>query len=238
MGILLSQNGVGPMEEKVRATKEASRPTTPSEVRSFLGLVGFCSRFIPDFATIAEPLRALTRNGVEFEWTNVQEKAFQTLKEQLAEVSILAYLEKTAHTRVIVYVSPVGLTGYFSSGGEWAEPYCVLCRSLSDVERRYSQTEKESLALVWACERFNLYLNGSPEFDLVTDHQALKTIFGPRSKPSARIKRWVLRLQPYNYRVCFVSSRNNIADAPSHSTKIPASQRYIQDEEYVWEVTL
>ena len=55
----------------------------------------------------------------------------------------------------------------FSSGGEWAEQHCVLCRSLSDVERRYSQTEKKALALVWACERFNLYLNGLP------DHQAL-----------------------------------------------------------------
>ena len=55
MGILLSQHGVGPTEEKVQAVKEASRPTTPSEVRSFLGLVGFSSKFIPDFATFAEP---------------------------------------------------------------------------------------------------------------------------------------------------------------------------------------
>jgi len=127
MGILLSQHGVGPTEEKVRAMKEASSPTTPSEVRSFLilGLVGFSSRFIPDFATIAEPLRAPTRNEVKFEWTNVQEKAFQTLKEQLAEVSILAYFDKTAHTRVIADASLVGLSGFFSSGGEWVEP--LLC---------------------------------------------------------------------------------------------------------------
>ena len=74
MRILLSQHGVGPTEEKVWAVKDASRPTTPSEVRSFLGLSVFSSRFIPDFATIAEPLRALTRNGVKFEWTEVQEK--------------------------------------------------------------------------------------------------------------------------------------------------------------------
>ena len=114
----------------------------------------------------------------------------------------------------------------------------MLCRSLSDVEWRYSQTEKRALALVWTCERFNLYLNGLPEFHLVTDHQALKTIFGSGSKPSARIKHWVLRLQSFNYRVCFVSSRNNIADALSRLTKIPASQGYIQDEEYVREVTL
>ena len=71
MGILFSQYGAGPKEEKVRAVKETSRPTTPSEVKSFLGLVGFSSRFIPDFATIVELLRALTRNGVKFEWTEV-----------------------------------------------------------------------------------------------------------------------------------------------------------------------
>ena len=74
MGILLSQHSVGPTEEKEWAVKDASRPTTPSQVRSFLGLVGFSSRFISDFACIAEPLRALTRNGVNFEWTEVQEK--------------------------------------------------------------------------------------------------------------------------------------------------------------------
>ena len=227
MGILLSQHGVGPTEEKVWAVKEASHPITPSEVRNFLGLVRFSSRFIPDFATIAEPLRALTRNGVKFEWTEVQDKAFQTLKEQLAEVPI-------AYCRC----QPGRIWRCSSSGGEWAEQHCELCRSLSDVEQRYSQTEKKALALVWACERFNLYLNGLPEFHLVADHQALKTIFGPRSKPSARIKHWVLRLQSLNYRVCFVSSRNNIADALSRLTKILASQGYIQDEEYVREVTL
>ena len=59
MGIILSQLGIGPTEEKVRAVVEASRPTSPSEVRSFLGLVGFSTRFIPDFATVAEPLTRL-----------------------------------------------------------------------------------------------------------------------------------------------------------------------------------
>ena len=125
MGILLSQHGVGPTEEKVRAVKEASHPITPSEVRSFLGLVGFSSRFIPDFTTIAEPLRALTRNGVKFEWTKVKEKAFQTLKEQLAEVFILAYLDKTAHTRVIVDASAVGLGAVLVREVNWQS--CAEC---------------------------------------------------------------------------------------------------------------
>ena len=72
----------------------------------------------------------------------------------------------------------------------------------------------------------------------MTDHQALKTIYGPTPKPSARIERWVLRLQPFNYKVRFVTSRENIADALPRLTKIPASKGYVQDEEYVREVTL
>ena len=54
---------------------------------------------------------------------------------------------------------------------------CYTSRSLSNVERRYSQTEKEALALVWVCERLNLYLYGLQTFDLVTDHEALKVIY-------------------------------------------------------------
>ena len=69
-------------------------------------------------------------------------------------------------------------------------------KSLSAVERRYSQTEKEALALVWSVERFHVYLLGR-EFELVIDHKPLEIIYSPKSKPSARIERWVLRLQPY-----------------------------------------
>ena len=72
----------------------------------------------------------------------------------------------------------------------------------------------------------------------MTDHQALKTIYGPTSKLSAQIERWVLRLQPFKYKVRYVTCRENIADALSRLTKIPASKGYVQDEEYVREVTL
>ena len=239
MGSILSQHGIGPTEEKVRAVVEASRPTSPSEVRSFLGLVGFSARFIPDFATVAEPLRALTRKGEKFEWNEEEEQAFQTLKQKLAGASMLAYFDRDAHTRVIADASPVGLGAVLVQEVKGqSRAVCYASRSLSDTERRYSQTEKEALALVWACERFNLYLCGLPEFDLVTDHQALKTIYGPRSKPSARIERWVLRLQPFNYKVIYVPSRENIADALSRLTKVPASRGYVHDEEYVRAITL
>ena len=84
-------------------------------------------------------------------------------------------------------------------------------RSLSDVERRYSQTKKEVLAIVWSCERFHAYLYGT-EFELVTDHKPLECIFSPKSKPCARIDRWLLRMQPYTFRVKYLPGPKNIAD--------------------------
>ena len=109
-------------------------------------------------------------------------------------------------------------------GGE-SRAICYASRSLSQVERRYSLTEKEALALVWACERFHLYSYGLPQFDLVTDHEALNVIYSSKSRPSARIERRFLRLQPYNYRVCYVRSRKNIENALSRLTKISASDQ-------------
>ena len=81
MGHVLSEKGIAPTEEEVKAILEARRPTTVSEVRSFLGLVNFCLRFIPDLATTAEPLRRLTRKDVAFSWGNDQKTAFKCVKE-------------------------------------------------------------------------------------------------------------------------------------------------------------
>ena len=156
MGILLSQKGIGPTEERVRAIVEAREPENASEVRSFLGLVGFSSRFISGFATLSEPLRRLTRKEVPFEFGPEQKKAFQVLKDELAKAATLAYFDNDAPTKVIADASPVGLGAVLvqKQKGEMV-PVCYVSRSLTDCERRYSQTEREALALVWACERLH-----------------------------------------------------------------------------------
>ena len=152
-----------------------------------------------------------------------------------ASAPVLAYFDKEAHTQIIAHASPMGLGAVLvqETNGE-RRAVCYASRTLSPVERRYSQTKKEALALVWPweCERFHLYVHGLPKFDLVTDHEALKVIYSRKSKPSARIERWVLRLQPYNYQVCYVPSGKNTADALSILTKIDRSDRSQDDDGY------
>ena len=87
-----------------------------------------------------------------------------------------------------------------------------ISRALSDVERRYSQTEKEALAIVWAIERLHIYLYGA-KFTLFTDCKPLQMILcNPRSKPPARIERWYLRLQAYDFNVIYKSGNENPSD--------------------------
>ena len=144
MGLVLSDNGIGPAEDKVKAIVDAREPQSASEVRSFLGLANYNARFIPDFATVAEPLRRLTKKGVHFEFGEEQKNAFNELKRRLSSAETLGY---------IADASPVGFGAILiqeQQGRKRVISYAS--KSLSALERRYSQTEKEALAVVWACE--------------------------------------------------------------------------------------
>ena len=79
------------------------------------------------------------------------------------------------------------------------------------MERLYSQTEMEALAVILACKRFHVYLYGI-EFELYIDHKPLEMIYSSRSKPCAQIERWILRLQPYKFKVKYLPGEQNIAD--------------------------
>ena len=76
---MIGKNGVAPDSAKIEAIQEAPKPTTPSEVRSFLGLINYCGMFIENLATTSEPLRELTRDNTSWSWGSRQDKAFDTL---------------------------------------------------------------------------------------------------------------------------------------------------------------
>jgi hypothetical protein len=192
LGHKISAEGIRPTENNVQAVKEFRAPENVSEVRSFLGLTNFVSKFINDYSSVTEPLRYLTRKGIPFTWGKEQAAAFAKLKELISGDLVLDFYDMTAPLQVIVDASPVGLGAVMvqlKSEGPRVVKY--ISKALTEVEKRYSQTEKEALAIVWACEKLHLYLYGR-EFYLITDHQPLEIIYGPRSRPSARIERWVL----------------------------------------------
>ena len=106
----------------------------------------------------------------------------------------MAYFDKQKETLVTVDASPVGVSAILSQKTKRMDDEKIVAyasRALTDVEKRYSQTEKEALAIIYGVEHFHSYLYGH-EFDLITDHKPLEIIYGSRnSKPSARIEGWV-----------------------------------------------
>ncbi|KAG5875425.1 hypothetical protein JTB14_005323 [Gonioctena quinquepunctata] len=138
----------------------------------------------------------------------------------LTKPPTLSYFDPKKRTRLIADANPVAL-GAVLIQFECDTPKVVsfASKGLSDTERRYSQTEKESLALVWAVGRFYFYLTGL-EFELVTDHKPLEAIFKPTSRPPAWIERWVLRLQAFKFKVIYQRGKSNIADSISRLCRI------------------
>ena len=138
------------------------------------------------------------------------------MKKSLASSETLGYFDLKYPTEVVADASPLGLGAVLIQDQEDApRVISYASRSLSDVESRYHQTEREALSLVWACERFKPYLIGN-KFDLVTDHEPLKVIYGPRSKPCARMCHVMCHMchdVPYDYTVVLWPGCKNVADS-------------------------
>ena len=154
----------------------------------------------------------------------------------MSKTETLAYFDPSARTTVTVDASPFGLGCILSQKIAGVERVIAYGhRSLSSVERRYSQTEREALAIVWGCEHFAMYLIGL-QFRLVTDHRPLQFIFNKvQSRPSARIERWVLRLMAFDYEVVYKPGKENIADPLSRLSASPDCIRNVANvaDEYV-----
>ncbi|KAL0155309.1 hypothetical protein M9458_049572, partial [Cirrhinus mrigala] len=211
LGYILGNGQIKPQVSKVEAIQRSPRPTTKKEVRSFLGLIGWYRRFIPDFATLATPLTELLTKAVKtpLPWTDECDTAFRNLKNRLCTRSVLQSPDFSQRFLVQVDASATGLGAVLAQGSTGEErPVVFLSRKLLPREQRYSTIEKECLAIKWALESFRYYLLGR-EFDLETDHRALSWI-NTMKDHNARVTRWYLSLQPFQFQVRHIPGKMNV----------------------------
>ena len=181
------------------------------QVRSFLGLIGFYRRYIPNFAAIAVPLTDLTKKGQPnvVVWEDSQEKAFMNLKDHLLHDPVLRLpvIERPFILRTDA--SNEGLGAVLLQEHEGMKfPVAYASRKLLEREKNYSVIEKECLAIVWGVEKFYRYLFGR-EFVLETDHQPL--LYLNKAKvANSRLMRWALSLQPYRFRIQAIKGSENV----------------------------
>ena len=154
-GMVFSAEGISADLLKVTAIKNASSPNSVKDVHSFLGMAACCSKFIPNFSTLSEPLRKLTVKNTKFCWTKREQNAFDNIKSALTSNTVMAYFDQTKQTELITDASPWGLSAILAQKTTHDDRWIVAytSRSLSEIERKYSQTKHEALAIVWAMER-------------------------------------------------------------------------------------
>ena len=188
---------------------------------------------------MSEPLWKLTRKDCKWVWSDEQQQTFEKLKQSIS-TRCMAFFNVKWETEVIVDASHTGigavLCQYNPINREDRRIVCFASRMLTDVERRYSQCEKEALAAVWGPERFWIYLMGK-QFKLITDNRAIQLIFAnTAAKPPARIERLALRLSQFDYTVEHKPGISNIADYYSrHPLKAKASAflEELKTEQYI-----
>ena len=144
-GYVFSADGMSPDPSKVQEIINLATPSTVSEVRSLLGMANYCSRFIPSYSTITQPLRELTQQSTPWKWTSLQQRALQQVKDALAKASATAYFDPDKRTEILVDASPVGLVAILCQLDPHTDERQVVAhasRSLTATEQRYSQTER------------------------------------------------------------------------------------------------
>lgn len=200
IGYVVNRSGLSVDPEKVSAIVNMPIPKTPRQVRSVLGMVSFYRRFIPHLSTIISPLTALTKKHVKFKWTPECEKAFQEVKNALVSAPILDRPNFEVPFVLQCDASSYGLGCVLTQEVNGREHViCYLSRSLTKNELKFSVTEKELLAVLWACEKLRCYIEGT-KFTVVTDHHSLIWLNNLKN-PQGRLGRWALKLQQYDMEI-------------------------------------
>jgi len=200
LGHVVGRDGVATDPEKVQAVKEWIVPRDLTELRAFLGLVGYHRQYIRGFTGVAQPLNRLTAKGVWWEWTQKEQQAFDHLKQRLMEAPILAYpdpaKEYILDTDARDY-SVGAVLSHVQGGSEVVVAY--YSKTLTTAEKNYCTTRKELLAVVKAVKHFWPYLYWRT-FRLRTDYASLIWLC-KQVEPSSQVACWLQILAEFSYRI-------------------------------------
>ena len=208
LGHWLGVEGIWPDEDKLKAIQDTPCPESLTDVRRFLGMATYLSKFIPQLSQATESLRHLAKQ-IPFTVTDQLREAFASAKLKIAQPLLkLAYFSTSISTPTAISsdASPKGLGAILwqqDEHGRWTPVTCASS-SLTDAEVRYSQMEREMLGVVYAITRFRQYVLGRP-FEVFTDHKPLISIVRkPFEEVPPRLQRWLVALMPYQFSITHI----------------------------------
>ena len=207
-GLVFSDEGTAPSEEKRDALRNIAKPASAAEVRSFLGMANFSCHFIPNYSALTFPLRELTKKNATFVWSTECQTAFDGVRNALSEHSRNVYFDPSREIKLIVDGSKKdGLGSILAQKDPATQQWEVVrydSRPVKDPERNYSQIEIESAAIEWANAKNRIYLYGLPSYTIVTDHKPLLPHYnGTRAEAPPRIIKHKMNMQGYAYTLVY-----------------------------------
>ena len=209
LGHHVSEEGLHLDPRLLDSIRKIPIPTTITQVRSFLGLVGYYRRFIKGFLKIAAPLTRLLEKNRPFKWDDECTRACQELKALLLQEPVVAYPDFTVPFRLYTDASNIGLGAILAQqqGGR-ERIICCTSRTLNKAEQNYSATKKECLAVVWGIKNFRNYLITN-HFKVYTDHYSLQWLHAMKNE-LALLHCWAAQLEDYDFEILHRPGKNLI----------------------------
>ena len=218
-GHKLTPDGLKADKSKIEAIVKMSPPKTETDLKSFLGMVNYLGRYTPALAELRPPLDRLYKKDTVWRWDPEHQRAFEGIKSVISSLPVLAYFDAKSEHTIQCDASKQGLGAVLLQEGK---PVMYISRTLTETEQRYSNIERELLAVVFALERLNHYTVGY-RVKVETDHEPLTSIWKKSiASTSTRVQRLLLRLLQYDIDIHYLpGKRNIIADALSRVSPLP-----------------
>ncbi|KAL4026723.1 hypothetical protein IC575_015162 [Cucumis melo] len=211
LGHVVSSEGVSVDPAKIEVVTNWPRPSTVSEIRSFLSLASYYRRFVEDFSRIASPLTQLTRKGTPFVWSPACESSFQKLKQKLVTAPVLTVPDGSGNFVIYSDASKKGLGCVLMQQGKVV---AYASRQLKIHEQNYPTHDLELAAVVFALKIWRHYLYGE-KIQIYTDHKSLKYFF-TQKELNMRQRRWLELVKDYDCEILYHPGKANVvADALS-----------------------
>jgi len=218
IGHIVSLKGIEVDKSKIELIANLPTPKFVKDVRSFLGHASFYRRFIKDFSVISKPLGDLLTKDNIFEWTKHCEEAFVKLKNLLTSAPVIQPPDWSLHFEIMCDTSDY-VVGAVLGQRKDKKPYVIYyaSKTLNNAQMNYTTTEKELLAVIFACEKFRSYLVGSPVV-VFSDHATLKYLLS-----KARLVRWILLLQEFDITIKDKKDTENVV--ADHLSRLTTNSR-------------
>ena len=205
LGHIVSEEGIRVVPKKIEVIIEWKPPKNVTEVRSFLGLVGYYRRFVKGFSMTTGPMTRLLQKNVKFEWSEKCQVSFENLKALLTEAPVLT---QPTYSKEYVIFSDASLNGLGCVLMQEGKVVAYVSRQLKPHEKNYPTHDLELVAIVFALKIWRHYIYGEKYF-IYTDHKSFKYL--PSKRELNLIQhRWMELIKDYDCVIDYHPEKANV----------------------------